>query len=1264
MVQILRLKKQSTQIQISSLGKTASAKGLITLQINSNTLNDNTIESINAYIVPKLMSKLPASTLIRNKWPHIKKIQLADPQFNIPGRIDMLLGADFYAKIIRNGIKRNKDGPTAQKTTFGWIIFGAITSNQYEAHVSNNITIDNHELMQLLSKFWDVEKIPEKHFRTVEEEKCEQIFINNVKISNSGHYTVKIPIIDNPPKVIDSRKLAFIRLQQVEKRFDREPEVKRKYVNFMREYESLNHMERVPQHELNNPHAIYIPHHAVRTEKFRTVFDASCKVKDGVSLNDIQLNGEKLQDDLIVIIMRFRTHRIALIADIAKMYRQVLVPAEQQDLQRILWRENKHEPIAEYRLLTQTYGMKSAAFCCIRALIQCARDNMIQHRKAAEVVLSSFYVDDLLAGRNSEQEAIEIYHELTTMLRRGGFELAKWSTNSAIVNREINGMESVDVDIDKEQTNAVLGLKWNSTIDSFQFKIKNPPKETEPTKRSILADIARLYDPIGYLSPAIIKMKILIQKLWQGKFDWDDEITQEIAFEWSQFCDNLKHIENVKIPRWLGINKDSVLQIHGFADASEKAYGVAFYLRANNDDIITTNLVFSKTRVAPIKRFTVPKLELSAAHLMSLLLEEVCAAHNVDIKNCFLWTDSMIVLHWINKCPTKLDTFTGNRVAIIQEKTEKAQWKHIATKQNPADIASRGIFPNEIVDNVLWWNGPSFLTEKIDHWPRNAIKLKNSDIEIINKTEKHPEAVVAIVEQKKVNVLCNSNGSILYQHSTFIKLMRITGFVLRFIRNCRAAKLTNEELHVNEMLDAENVWIRGCQQLDFKKEIECLTKNTEMDKHSPLKKLTPFLDKENILRLSGRVKRSNMPYDTIHPIVLTSSCKLSKLLIKNAHRQTLHGGIQQCQQFLRNKYWIIGLRNAIRHHIDHCKECIRQRKQAREQLMAHLPEERVTPGKLFQCTSVDYAGPILIKRSGVRCKTFDKGYIAVFVCMKTKAVHLELVSDLTTDAFLAAFSRFANRRGRIHEIWSDNATTFHGAANEIKQIWHSWKNAGKSDLLRSSVTTWKFLPPASPHMAGLHERAVRSAKHHLKRVIGAQKLTFEQFTTLLVHVEACLNSRPMQALTEEATDSVALTAGHFITGGPIISPITRDYSNVSSNRLNHFRLLQKCGQEFWRRWTNEYVLDIMKRNKWSKVTTNLKENDIVLIKSENTPPTIWPTGKIVKVYPDEDNNVRIVDVLFNGSVLTRPITKLIKLPTEEDDEPYQDESIDEGAMPE
>lgn len=219
-------------------------------------------------------------------------------------------------------------------------------------------------------------------------------------------------------------------------------------------------MERVLAHEHHSPD-VYIPHHAARTAKFRTVFDASCKAKDGTSLNDIQLNGERLQPELTTTIMRFRRNRIGYTADIVKMYRQIRAPDDQRNLQRILWREDHTRPVSEFRLLTQTYGMKSAAFCCVRALVQCARDHMKEHRAAAEAILDSFYVDDMLGGQDTVEKAIEMHRELTTLLRKGQFELAKWATNSPELNSVINGSSADTIDIDPDQTNAVLGLMWN-----------------------------------------------------------------------------------------------------------------------------------------------------------------------------------------------------------------------------------------------------------------------------------------------------------------------------------------------------------------------------------------------------------------------------------------------------------------------------------------------------------------------------------------------------------------------------------------------------------------------------------------------------------------------------------------------------------------------------------------------------------------------------------------------------------------------------------
>lgn len=317
--------------------------------------------------------------------------------------------------------------------------------------------------------------------------------------------------------------------------------------------------------------------------------------------------------------------------------------------------------------------------------------------------------------------------------------------------------------------------------------------------------------------------------------------------------------------------------------------------------------------------------------------------------------------------------------------------------------------------------------------------------------------------------------------------------------------------------------------------------------------------------------------------------------------------------------------------------------------MGQLPATRV-PGYAFANTSVDYFGPVLMKRyNAKRVKIVDKAYVAVFVCMKTRAVHLELVSSETTEAFLASYSRFMHRRGPIESLTSDNAKNFVGASNEMTAIIEQWQAAAKSEQFEA--TKWHFLPPRAPHMGGIHEAAVKSAKHHLRRVIGSQQLTFEEFATLLTHVEACLNSRPLIPLTEEPNDSLALTPGHFLIGGPIKSPLMRDLVDVPSNRLSHFQLLQKIAQQFWARWSEEHVKSLINRSKWQQSQANIERNDIVLLINEAMPPTRWPLAKVMDVFPDEDGHVRMVDILFQGKIKRRPIHKLCRLPKEEESQP-------------
>lgn len=1264
-VQRLRLRKTPVQTQILGLGGAQASKSKVHLDVTS-TIDENVSTQLELYVQAKFLGALPQARVDASAWPDIQQLPLADETFHQPGPIDMVLGAQFYSQIVREGVKHFTDGPTAQNTSFGWIVFGKTHIPMCETPIAMPI-ITNDDLMQALTRFWELENAPMQHRRTPEEQMCEDIFTSTTNRDQSGRYTAHIPMQSNPSPVIGSRQLALGRLNQMHRRFERDPALKEKYIQFMDEYEQLGHMTLVSPKQLNNPKAVYIPHHAAGSEKFRVVFDGSCKMKGNPSPNDLQLNGERLQRDLTFIIARFRLGKVALCADIAKMYRQILVPPEQRDFQRILWSPSANQPIREYRLNTQTYGMKSAAFVCIRTLMECAKSCEEAHPKVADTIRNNFYVDDMLRSEPNAELAIALYRELNAVLSEYGFTLAKWITNDSQVNAIIHGGDAVEIEMNRENTNAVLGVHWNPANDEFRYKVKNPPSDQVPTKRSVVSDIARLFDPDGFLSPIVVRAKMLIQRLWLRKMDWDDVLADSdeerndgIAKDWAAFRKELTDVEKIRIPRWIRMQPNSTVQIHGFSDASQEAYGVAFYVRVETDDGSTTsNLVFSKTRVAPLTKATVPKLELSAAHLLAKMLSSIMEAHFVSINNCYLWTDSMIALQWLRKCPAKLEVFQANRVAEIQELTEGATWSHVATKDNPSDLCSRGVSPNKLAQSRLWWHGPVWLSSPMTEWPMSNPSLSTAEAKVVEAAVKKPKPVVSVgiihcdAPLTKIVTIGNARME-LGLHETISdwqKLLRVTGYVMRFIINCRQKKRSQRRtgsIKRREIECSEEMWLQYSQGKHFSDVIADLRADREIKRDTPLYRLAPFIDGHGILRLSGRLRRAEMPYDTMHPIVLSSKCTIAHRIIHDAHRVTLHGGVQLMQQYIRNKYWIIGLRIAIRSLTTHCYPCLRQKKQHAEQLMGQLPSSRVQPSRAFLHTSVDYMGPFLVKRYNARrVKIIDKAYGAVFVCMATRAVHLELVSALTTEVFLAAFARFTNRRGRVESLHSDNATNFTGAANEFDAIVaDQLAEASKSHAIREQAIAWHFNPPYAPHMGGIHEAAVKSAKHHLRRVIGSQQLTFEELATLLIHVEACLNSRPLTALTDEASDALALTPAHFLIGEPIVCPLMRDQTTVPTNRLNHFELLQKFAQEFWNRWSDEHVKAMLNRTKWCHSHESIKRDDIVLVLSEPRPQAKWPLARVVNLYPDHEGKVRAADIIFEGRMYKRPITQLNVLPKE------------------
>ncbi|GFU30943.1 integrase catalytic domain-containing protein [Trichonephila clavipes] len=988
-----------------------------------------------------------------------------------------------------------------------------------------NLHINGTNIDNQLKQFWELEEIPNVKDRllTSEEQFVETHFQNTYACNSDGRFVVKLPFYKSNSELGDSKPAAISRLLAMERKFKNNPDFGKQYKEFMNEYESLGHMSLVNSRSHTSKDQNFLPHHAVikpssPTTKLRVVFDASCKTTNGTSLNSLLGVGPKLQRDIFEIMLNFRIARIVFTADIEKMYRQILVADEDQRYQQILWRNNSSENIRTYKLKTVTYGLASASFLATRCIKQIALDDK-DNPNLSRVLQEDIYMDDLLSGADTPNNAISICKDIAHVLSTRGFHLRKWNSNSTEFLAQFSEHSSHDARVefskDSNESSKVLGLFWNSSNDTFGFQ---PSLELTPplTKRRILSESSKIFDPLGLLSPCTVFMKIFYQKLWLTKTDWDSPIPQQLTEDWLRFQKAFNAINYLTVPRWVILTADNIVELHGFADASSLAYAAAIYCRQKHNGKIKVQLLVSKTKVAPVKQVSIPRLELC-------------------------------VLSWLSGHPRQWKTFVANRTSEIIEVLPTKHWRHVPSKENPADIASRGIDPKCLPDCKLWWQGPPWLRLETSSWPKAEPSCDEASDEL--KAEQ------------------NQSPSSIYEHG--------------------------------------------------------------------------------LVRVGGRLQNSQLRFNSKHPIILPSQHSISELLIKEQHIAHLHAGPTLLAHVLRQSHWIVGSRKLINKCIRKCLKCNKfKTSTTTPQLMGNLPKHRVTLERPFFSCGIDYAGPVLIKCNKGRGTKSTKGYIALFVCLATKAVHIEAVGDLTTDSFIAALRRFSARRGAPRHIYSDNGTNFVGARrklDEIRKLWLSLPtNEAISYYLSKSSIDWHFIPPSSPHFGGIWESGIRSVKFHLKRVLGETILTFEELTTLLTQIEGLLNSRPLSYVNDSDIECIStLTPSHFLTGDVLFSVPEEPPS--SSNHRDRWELLQNIKRGFWKKWSSEFISSLQPRKKWQDAQPNLKEDDIVLIKEEG-PPGTWPMARVLQVHPGNDGLVRVATVKTQDSVFKRPVHKLHKLP--------------------
>ena len=433
--------------------------------------------------------------------------------------------------------------------------------------------------------------------------------------------------------------------------------------------------------------------------------------------------------------------------------------------------------------------------------------------------------------------------------------------------------------------------------DSFRITINDFPEVAVYTKRSLTSDIARIFDVLGWFSPSIVQLKILLQRLWEAKVAWDDPVPQGIESSWRSWRDELPLIKNLLIPRCY-IPKDhdaGHLQLHAFSDASEDAYAGVVYLRSRNEKGVHTSLVIAKTKVAPIKRLSIPRLELCGAVLATRLLHHTSKV--LAINNVAAWTDSTVVLDWLQGNPRRFKPFVGNRVSEILSLVPANVWRHVASNDNPADAASRGLSPAGLMDHHIWWNGPGWLSDDESNWP----EMPQIDSAPLSEEEKPTSlALVAQVDSTLLDTVSN------YNH-----LKRVTAWILRFVHNCRTRATSQEPcigaLTVAELDSAERHWLVHSQGVDFSEEITVLRRGKGLMK-GRLLSLHPFLDSRGLLRVGGRQALSQLPYNQRHPIILSGKNKLTRMIMQAEHLRLLHAGPTLMAGSLARRFHILGAR--------------------------------------------------------------------------------------------------------------------------------------------------------------------------------------------------------------------------------------------------------------------------------------------------------------------------------------------------------------------
>jgi len=1085
------------------------------------------------------------------------------------------------------------------------------------------------------------------------DKKFVDIVSNSICVNESGKIQMPLPIKDDA-LFSSNREAVLRRTKNTLYRVKKDSEMIEKCREIMNIYTQSKHVEEIPDTEvISNNRVNYLPIFPIKQpkkSKIRLVFDAAA-IYSGRSLNDTLIQGPDENNRLTGVLTRFRHGVIAFTGDIQLMFHSFDVSPEHRDLLRFFWfrGNDPNAPLVDYRATVHVFGLKSSPSIATHGLRYCTTtEDARSFPEACEFIVNNMYVDDGLGSSDNVADAVKTLHDVRNILEKYKIRFHKIASNSNAVLNSFPSSECVspndNVTLTKQTPLKALGLTWNVSDDNFVLKISFPKRPF--TKRGIVSAVNSLYDPLGIACPITLQGRLLQRQFLSDAsarevraLDWDDPLPAEFLPIWESWVEAMSEADDLNLPRcFVPVNFATVKrrELHVFCDASQDAIGFVIYLRSVDiNDAVSVSFVCAASKVAPRAASTIPRLELCAAVDATLGANRVKQELDRPLDLVRFHSDSKVVLGYINNQDRRFTKYVTSRVNIILKHSNRDQWSYVTSAENPADLTTRPQTSASLKE-FEWFDGPHFLQYADDYPWFSAPHV----VEL-------PETTVAVHNLSTSSVVNDSvSVKICQRVSNLSVAKRIAQNVCNFV--CSFSILSNSALNSIPPID---FLIRDSQRQCFPDEYSRLKSGSPLKSDSILLSLSPYLDSHGVIRVGGRLKLSEFPLQTKHPVLLPSKHPLTNLIVRFYHHKARHQGRHLTHGAVREAgYHVCKGQSVIRKLISDCVVCKKLRAPTEDQCMSELPAERLSPGPAFTAVGVDCFGHYLVHdgKSTRRTSASKKVWAVLFTCLSSRAVHIEPLTSLDISSFRLALRRFFSIRGQCKVMWSDNGTNLIGTRNQL------------SDELRPLMDTydcrWELNPPGASHQGGVWERKIGSVKSVLDAsfaLLGTRTISREELYTLFQEAACTVNSTPLYAVSCDPNDPLPISPNMLLTLKDSSDYcVPGEFSNADLLRYgsSRWRRIQYLSTQFWIRWKKGYIQNLQSRKKWFYPKRNMLVGDIVLLR-ETSPRNQWPLAVVIEASESKDKLVRNVTVKTyckrNDSVrvLRRCVNDLIRVCT-------------------